>query len=217
VNVSQFDDSTQRARPEGGARSSAMSARRPTILTWQGDHPPSLESLRLRVSEGRTRASGRMIAAGAEHREAFSASFEAAFDRSETAGRLLLRTATAEEERQVSLSRTEDGVWLVDHGQGAERNAFDGAIDVDVSGAVTFNALPIRRLGLHRQPGEHELPVVYVTLPELSIRLVRQTYRTVSINDTGAVINFSNADTNVDLVVDTDGLAIEFPGLARRV
>jgi hypothetical protein len=189
------------------------------MLTWQRVVAPSLESVRLLFSEGRLRASGRIIAATDQRTEteAFSASFSASVERAEEAGRLLLRTTTADEERQVSLSRTEDGVWLVDHGHGAHRNAFDGAIDVDVSGAVTFNALPIRRLGLHREAGEYELPCVWVSLPDLTVTLVRQTYRTVSISEDGAVINYSDQHITADLTVDSNGMVVDFPGRAHRI
>jgi hypothetical protein len=187
------------------------------MMTWQGVASPRLESVRLLVSDGRLRASGRVVVAASPTTEAFSASFEFSVARSGDVGRGLLRTVTAEEERQISVGRTEDGVWLIDHGQGTERNEFDGAADVDVSGLVTFTALPIRRLGLHRKPGEHDLPVVYVTLPDLSVRLSRQTYRTVSVTDDGAVINYSVPDFSADLTVDRDGLVIDYPGIAKRV
>lgn len=189
------------------------------MLTWQRVVSPSLESVRLLFSEGRLRASGRIIAAAntATDIEAFSGSFSASVERADEAARLLLRTTTADEERQVSLSRTEDGIWLVDHGHGAHRNAFDGAIDVDVTGAVTFNALPIRRLGLHREPGTHELPIVCVSLPDLAVTLVRQTYRTVSIDEHGAVIHYSDPDISADLTVDANGMIVDFPGRAHRI
>jgi hypothetical protein len=189
------------------------------MLTWQRVVSPSLESVRLLFSEGRLRASGRIIAAAnqATGVEAFSASFSASVERAEDAARLLLRTTTADEERQVSLSRTEDGVWLVDHGHGAHRNAFEGAVDLDVSGAVTFNALPVRRLGLHREAGECELPVVCVALPDLSVSLVRQTYRTVSVEPSGAVIHYSDPDIEADIAVDVNGIVVDFPGRARRI
>lgn len=189
------------------------------MLTWQRVISPSLESVRLLFSEGRLRASGRIIAAenAADGVEPFSGSFSASVERADEAARLLLRTTTADEERQVSLSRTEDGVWLVDHGHGATRNAFDGALDVDVVGAVTFNGFPIRRLGLHQTPGEHELPVVCVTLPDLTVSLVRQTYRTLSVSATGAVINYTDPNFTADLTVDTHGMVVDFPGRAKRI
>jgi uncharacterized protein len=197
----------------------AHANRRLVMLTWQRVISPSLESVRLLFSEGRLRASGRIIAAenAADGTEPFSGSFSASVERADEAARLLLRTTTADEERQVSLSRTEDGVWLVDHGNGATRNAFDGALDVDVVGAVTFNGFPIRRLGLHQSPGEHELPVVCVALPDLAVTLVRQTYRTLSVSATGAVINYTDPNFTADLTVDTHGMVVDFPGRARRI
>lgn len=187
------------------------------MITWQGATTPYLESVRLMVSDGRLRASGRIVTAGNQDRPAFNASFDLSVARSGDVGKGLLRTITADEERQVSVGRTEDGVWLIDHGDGTERNEFDGAADVDVAGAVTFTALPIRRLGLHREPGEHVLPVVYVSMPDLSVRLVHQTYRTVSVSDEGAVINYTVPDFNADLTVDRDGLVVDYPGIATRV
>jgi uncharacterized protein len=190
------------------------------MLTWQGMGSPSLESVRLMVSDGRLRFCGRLVAA-ADHAagvEAFNVSYDAFIEPADKVGRLLLHSTVADEERQASLSRTEDGVWLIDHGSGARRNAFDGAIDVDVAGAVTFICLPIRRLGLHRRAAEHDLPVLSVSLPDLSVSLVRQTYRTVSIGrDGAAVVNHSYPGFSADLTVDADGMVVSYPGVARLI
>jgi hypothetical protein len=187
-------------------------SRKPIIVTWQGTSRTSLESVRLFVSDGRLRASGRLVVAD------FSASFEFTAARAGDVGRGLLRTTAADAERQISLGRTEDGVWLVDHGKGAtERNEFEGALDVDVAGSVTFTALPIRRLGLHKTAGTAELPVLKVSMPDLAVTLVRQTYRTVSISETGAIINYTDADRSADIEVDVDGLPLHYPGVADRV
>jgi hypothetical protein len=192
-------------------------SRKPIMMTWQGVASPRLESVRLLVSDGRLRAAGRAVVAACEAHEAYSASFEFSVDRGGDVGKGLLRTTTAEAERQISVGRTEDGVWLIDHGQGTQRGEYAGAMDVDVSGLVTFTALPIRRLGLHRQPSTHELPVLYVSMPDLEVRLVKQTYRTVSISDEGAVINYTVPDFTADLTVDRDGLVTDYPGIATRV
>lgn len=192
--------------------------RKPTILTWQGVAAPRLESVRLLLAENRLRASGRLIAAAHGDDEAYSASFETSTDESGTFGRLLIRVTTAEMERQISVNRTKDGLWLVDRGQGAERSTFGGALEVDVAGAVLFNSLPIRRLGLHREDGaRHELPVVFVSLPDLSVRVSEQTYTTVSVGEDSSVVNYSDETFSADLVVDHSGFVIEYPELARRV
>lgn len=206
--------SDERALPQGGARS--VAARKPSMVTWQCDRPARLESVRLLVSDSRLRASGRIIAAADESSEAFSASFEASVE-GDTAGRLLLRTTTAEDERQISLSRTEDGVWLVDRDGVSRRDEFDGSVTVAVAGAITFHTLPIRRLGLHRVAGEAEIPVVFVALPDLAVSLIQATYRTVSITEDGAVIEFTGAGATSTLTVDSDGIVVEHQGIGRRV
>ncbi len=190
-------------------------SRKPIIVTWQGTNRTSLESVRLFVSDGRLRASGRLIVASDMP---YSASFEFTAARSGNVGRGLLRTTAADTERSISVGRTEDGIWLIDDGNGATaRNEFEGAVDVDVAGAVTFTALPIRRLGLHRRAGEVELPVLYVSMPDLAISLVRQTYRTVSITDEGAIINYTDAHRSADITVDKDGLPVTYPDAAQRL
>ncbi|GAA2988880.1 putative glycolipid-binding domain-containing protein [Actinokineospora diospyrosa] len=198
---------------------SAARLRNPVVVTWQGTGPNSLESVRLLLADGRVRASGRLIVAADRSAgvEAYSASYEAAVDRGEEAGRLLLRTTTAEQERQISLSRAEDGTWLVDHGNTSTRDHFGGSVTVHVAGAVTFATLPIRRLGLHRTPGEFEIPVVHVSLPDLQVRLVDQTYRTVSVDERGAVIAFTQGEFSTELKVDPEGVVVDYPGVATRV
>jgi hypothetical protein len=192
-------------------------SRKPTMLTWQGRSAPRLESVRLLTSDNRLRASGRLIAATDGDDEPFSTSFEAATDESGAVSRLLIRATSAEDECQISVNRTEDGVWLVDRGEGTERSSFGGALDIDVAGAVLFNSIPIRRLALHREEGTHELPVVHVSLPRLTVRVVRQTYTTVSIGDASSVINYSEDGFSADITVDRDGFVLEYPDLAHRV
>ena len=52
-------------------------------------------------------------------------------------------------------------------------------------------------------------------MPDLTVTLVRQTYRTVSISEDGAVINYTDANRTADIVVDTDGLPVSYPEVAR--
>jgi hypothetical protein len=60
--------------------------------------------------------------------------------------------------------------------------------------------------------------MAFVTLPELEVQAVRQTYRTVSVLDgEAAVVAFSWDDFAAELVVDGDGLVISYPGVAARL
>ncbi len=49
-------------------------------------------------------------------------------------------------------------MWLVTDHQGEHRAAYNGALDVDVEFSPFFNALPIRRLGLHERAASVTLP-----------------------------------------------------------
>ncbi|MBB5958921.1 hypothetical protein FHS29_005530 [Saccharothrix tamanrassetensis] len=203
-------NTAERVAPAGETRSPSAQ-----MVTWQGYDAPRLEQVRFLLSERKLRASGRLVTAGPDQQ--YSGSFEVSVGETGAVTRLLLRTATVSEERQISVSRSSEGVWLVDAGSGAERADFDGAVDVDVQFAVLFNAIPIRRLNLQNEPGEHELPVVYVTLPDLTVRLVRQTYRTVSVDEERSVVSFESGDFQQDITVDKAGLVLDYPGIAHRI
>jgi uncharacterized protein len=201
----------------------AVSSARHAMLTWQGDGCARLESVRvLWPAENRLRCSGRLIVTGAGDEEAHSAAYELGLDEAGALRRLVINSTCGEYERQVSISRSREGMWLVDDGAGVQRGQFDGALDVVATGIALTTALPLRRLGLHRASGEHTVPVVVVSLPDLGTRLVQQTYRTVrALDDSGtAVVGWDSglpgADP-VDLVVDADGVVLQQPGLATRV
>ncbi|GGM81389.1 hypothetical protein GCM10012275_60070 [Longimycelium tulufanense] len=197
-------------------QAAATNGRRPVFATWQAAGAPRLESARLVLNGvARLRAFGRAVAAGPP--AAYSMSYELTVDESGATQRLVLATSSAAGDRQLSLSRADD-FWLVDRGNGAvERIDAAGALDVDVQDSILFNALPIRRLGLHREAAEFELPVVWVSLPELTLGVVRQTYRTVSVSGAGAVVNFRSDAFTADITVDADGIVADYPGVAHRV
>jgi uncharacterized protein len=186
------------------------------MLAWAGVDCLRLEAARVVLGERGLRATGSLVNAQQEGIEAYSASYSMATDDAGVAQRLTVRTARAMGEQHVTLTRSEEGVWLVDHGQGAARTHFGGALDVDLAFSPLFNALPIRRLGLHRGAAGHELPVVFVALPGLEVCRVSQTYRTVSLGEPAAV-SISSDSWEAELAVDADGLVLEYPGLARRV
>lgn len=208
--------SAQRA----GEQSSGENARRVPLATrmlaWAGLTFPRLEAARVVLGERSMRASGSMVAARENGTEPFSASYALTSDESGVLRRLTVRTVRARGELHVTISRSEEGIWLVDHGAGVERTDFDGAVDVDLAFSPLFNALPMRRLALHRAAAEHQLPMVFVDLPSLEVTLVRQVYRTVSVGEP-AVVNFTWDAFTADLTADADGLVLEYPGLARRI
>jgi hypothetical protein len=186
------------------------------MLTWASVDRLRLEGARVVLGGRGLRATGSVVSAAQDGIEAYTASYSLTTDEAGVVQRLTVRIARAVGEQHVTLTRSEEGIWLVDHGQGAARTNFGGALDVDLAFSPLFNALPVRRLGLHRGAALHDLPVVFVALPSLEVCRVSQTYRTASLGDP-TVVSISSDTYEVELTVDTDGLVLEYPGLASRV
>ncbi|MBV9142473.1 MAG: putative glycolipid-binding domain-containing protein [Pseudonocardiales bacterium] len=186
------------------------------MLVWAGVDCLRLEAARVVLGEHGLRATGSVVSAPQQDIEAYSASYSVATDEVGVIERLTVRTAAAKGEQHITLTRSEESVWLVDHGQNAERTHFDGALDANLAFSPLFSALPIRRLGLHQEVTGHDLAVVFVALPNLEVHRVSQTYRTVALGEPTVVSVSSEAGT-AELTVDADGLVLEYPGVARRV
>ena len=186
----------------------------PAILTWGAQHEPRMESARLQVAGGSVKAYGRMVAAATPSHPAFSASYDLHTDDAGATKRLSLTVTLAERERQLSIARDEEGMWLVqDHSGQTSREAFDGALDVDVIFSAFFNALPIRRTSVYRTVGETvTLPVVYVRVPDLSVDVSTITY---ACEPDGIKVHSPVGQTMVTF--DADGFILDYPGLATRI
>ncbi len=186
------------------------------MLSWVSvDAPLRLEAARVVLGQRSLRATGSLIAAPREGTDPYSASYSLATDEIGVAIRLTVRTVRVQGEQHVTLTRSEEGIWLVDHGAGAARTDFSGALDVNLAFSPLFNALPVRRLDLHRVAAQHHLPTVFVSLPHLEVQLIRQSYRTVSVS-APAVVSYTSDTFEEELTVDADGLVLDFPGLAKR-
>jgi hypothetical protein len=116
-------------------------------------------------------------------------------------------------ERNIRLFSDGTGNWHDDKGQPLD--TLQGCIDVDIMLTPLTNTLPIRRLQL--APGEsREISVVYIAAPDLSIRPFRQRYTRL---DDGQRYRYESLDSGftADLLVDDDGIVIDYPGIWRRV
>src|SRR6185312_12212546 len=157
--------------------SEATSSAWPAILTWRGHDVPRMESTRVQLSGNRIKAYGRIVAGATDAHPAFSASYDLVTDEAGATKRLSLSVTLAERDRQLSIARDEENMWLVqDHSGQTNRASYDGALDVDMIFSPFFNTLPIRRTGLHQRSDSMSIPVVYVTLPDLMVNPVTISY-----------------------------------------
>ncbi|HEV7418969.1 MAG TPA: putative glycolipid-binding domain-containing protein [Mycobacterium sp.] len=198
------------------ARAEATTSSWPAILTWRAYDVPRMESVRVQLSGNRIKAYGRIVSAGTPEHPAFSASYDLVTDDRGATKRLSLTVTLAERERQLSIARDEENMWLVqDHQNQTKRAAYDGALDVDVIFSPFFNALPIRRTGLYQRAESISLPVVYVRLPELSVEQAIISYS--SQESGGGKIKLVSPVADTTITVDDDGFILDYPELATRI
>lgn len=114
-------------------------------------------------------------------------------------------------ERSLRLTRDPSGEWRGPRGGHPE---LAGLVDVDVQWTPFTNTLPIRRLAL--SPGRsQDIEVVYVQAGSLEVgrrrqrytRLDRERWRFESLED----------PFRADILVDEEGLVVEYPGIATRL
>ncbi|OBK79305.1 putative glycolipid-binding domain-containing protein [Mycobacterium sp. 1274761.0] len=192
---------------------SAKPAPWPAVLTWRAHDVPRMESVRVQLSNKRIKAYGRIVAAATDTHPAFSASYDLVTDETGCTKRLSMSVTLAERERQLSIARDEENMWMVqDHAGKSNRAAYEGACDVDVIFSPFFNTLPIRRTGLYQRSDSLSVPVVYVSLPDLVVNPAVISY--TSAPD-GIKLHSPVAETTV--TVDSEGFILDYPGLAERI
>lgn len=115
---------------------------------------------------------------------------------------------------RTTLVRSPDGDWSDDAGA---RPDLAGCVDVDISVTPFTNTLPIRRLSL--ATGEaHDLRMVYVDVgADLAVDTSEQRYTHLGAADDGARYRYESGSFRADLLVDADGIVLDYPGLWRRV
>lgn len=171
-----------------------------------------MESVRVQLNGQRIKASGRIVGGACADHPAFSASYDLVTDENGVTRRLSVRTTVASGERHMSISRSEEGIWMVDNGTQHQRSTFGGALDVDVILSPFFNALPIRRYGLQSGAADLEIPVVYVNLVDLGVQEATVMYSSASDG-----IHVLSPVSTSSVTVDEAGFVVEYRGLAERI
>lgn len=150
----------------------------------------------------------------------------------ETGGALVTRRLTVwaqGEEWSRSLHLTHDGLgrWAVtvdvtgdadlpDPGGDTDRLA--GALDCDLGRCPLTNTMPVLRHRLHEVPGERDLLMAWVSVPDLRVVPSAQRYTHLPADPRGAPrVRYSSGDFTADLTLDDAALVVDYPGLCHRV
>jgi hypothetical protein len=187
-------------------------------VMWAPREGPGLEHLRLTLRDGMAGADGVII--GLNDDQAFRVHYEIQCDAAWCVRevRVVVLGAGAP---TLHLRADGRGHWTDDGGRAVPD--LDGCIDVDLSATAFTNTLPIRRLGL--RPGESaDLSVVYIDVPALAVAPVRQRYGCLACGPDGGRYRYESLPYEIlpegftdELLVDAEGLVIDYPKLFRRV
>jgi hypothetical protein len=132
--------------------------------------------------------------------------------------------------RRIRLSRDGAGAWRCEAEEdgtvqlpagGGPAEPIEGALDCDLGFSPLTNLLPVRRHALHERPGRADFLMAWVSVPDLGLHASRQRYEHLRRDGDEAIVRFSDLGLHhgftSDLVVDSDGLVLVYPQLARRV
>jgi hypothetical protein len=115
--------------------------------------------------------------------------------------------------RWLSLQTDGQGHWR--HGDGQPIDELDGCLDIDIWPTPFTNSFPIRRepmaVGQRRQ-----FLMAWVFAPDLTVRPQRQAYTRLS-DRLYLFENLDGSDFRAELLVDEDGIVLNYPDLFRRV
>jgi hypothetical protein len=127
-----------------------------------------------------------------------------------------VRARSRSGEHEVRVQADGSGRWLID---GVVAEHLDGCVDIDLESSACTNTLPIHRLALG--VGEAgESPAVYLRAIDLDAERLEQRYHRVADDGTSRRrfhYSASRFDYDDDLVYDTHGLVLHYPGIATRV
>lgn len=177
-----------------------------TACRWIPDAGAGLEHLVLRRDGDALRAQGAVI--GGRYGDAYGAFYSIACD---AAWRV--RHAVVEVAGGGRLELFADGAGSWHDADGTPVAALDGCIDIDLTASCFTNTLPIRRLH-SALATRQEIDVAWVWIPELKVEKARQAYARLD----GKRVRFESVGTGfqADLIVDGEGLVVDYPGLFRR-
>ena len=181
------------------------------LVLWDGLDSWRAEAATLELAPGGVRARGTQI--GVDPRP-YRVDYTLDAGTDWVTRRLAVEASGDDWSRSLDLTRDGEGHWS---GSGGEEEALRGALDCDLAFSPLTNLMPIRRHGLHRHPGKQDLLMAWVAVPELEVHPSRQRYEhvrpgVVRYTDLGAHVGFT-----AELALDSSGVVLEYPGLARRV
>lgn len=130
--------------------------------------------------------------------------------------------------RSLRLERDKLGEWDATwetHGEAllpapaGDMKQLSEALDCDLALSPLTNTMPVLRHDLLHGGGPVEFLMAWISVPDLSIIPSRQRYTFVRTDGLISVVRFESGegDFAADMVLDEDGLVLEYPGIGHRL
>jgi uncharacterized protein len=132
-------------------------------------------------------------------------------------------------DKTLRLDRSPSGIWslqrnsaetfLGPHEQPSDVAIPPEVVDIDLQYSPLTNLMPARRLGLANVGATADFTMAWVSLPDLGVILDRQRYTIVEQHAADTTVRYASLDSafTANITCDPDGLAIDYPGIARRL
>ena len=125
-----------------------------------------------------------------------------------------VRLVTTHSTKSLYISTDGNGIWYDESGN--ELHSLNGAIDIDISGTPFTNSIPINRLKCEENL-DYSIEVVYISVPDLTLKKLKQNYRFLSQNLDRKVFYYRSGNFESKIEVDRLGLVTNYPGLFKRI
>jgi hypothetical protein len=186
-------------------------------LRWRLEPDPFVsDEAIVRLGDDRLSAEGTMTAGGPEP---FELRYELETGPAFVTTSLRVRIIGPGREADIELRRSPAGDWSAGRSDGevVSSDGLEGALDVDLGYAPLFNSLPVLRHGLHLGPGQVDLVMAWVSVPDLELQPLTQRYSWHRrLSDGGSVVRYESPGFSADLEIDAEGFVLRYPGLGER-
>ncbi len=188
-------------------------------LVWQVVETAGFEAAWVSLNGMMLRATGRAVG---QLPEPYWLTYTLETDDRAATTRLQVAATTGGAQYALDLRRDDGGGGWTANGE--PRADLADALDCDLACSPVTNTMPIIRHGLQRGPdagseagGERRFVMAFVELPTLRVVVSQQAYTHLGLTEDGARVRFASGTYVRDLLVDWDGLVIEYPTMAHRV
>ncbi len=197
-------------------------------VAWAKADPPGAEFAEIRLESRRLRARG--VAIGSDP-EPYRLSFELQTREEYITDRAVVETQGAGWIRHLEIQRSPTGVWSASSqgtgklempGPGGDPAELGDALDLDLDLSPVFNTMPVLRHDLHNGGSGEDFLMIWISVPDLSIHASAQRYTFLERRSgEQRLVRFEAVGEGDDFVADvqfdSDGLVVDYPGIASRI